>query len=173
MSLTTEYQANYDALMALPLVQSLIKKNKKLSKRNKALKNLIYSLPEFRTNNRQCCCAAADLPNRNNKCINTDDVIIKTEKGSCVQEVSSGNICDLDVVIVETNNVTNKQNINYEIEEEAEEEEEEVFEIEIDDKTYYTNNEENGIIYEALPNDEVGDKIGYLKDGEPFFTNIV
>ena len=58
-------------------------------------------------------------------------------------------------------------------EEEAEEEEEEVFEIEIDDKTYYTNNEENGIIYEALPNDEVGDKIGYLKDGEPFFTNIV
>jgi hypothetical protein len=48
-----------------------------------------------------------------------------------------------------------------------------VFEIEIDDKTYYTNNEENGIIYEALPNDEVGDKIGYLKDGEPFFTNIV
>ena len=58
-------------------------------------------------------------------------------------------------------------------EEEEEEEEEEVFEIEIDDKTYYTNNEENGIIYEALPNDEVGDKIGYLKDGEPFFTNIV
>jgi hypothetical protein len=54
-----------------------------------------------------------------------------------------------------------------------EEEEEEVFEIEIDDKTYYTNNEENGIIYEALPNDEVGEKIGYLKDGEPFFTNIV
>ena len=57
--------------------------------------------------------------------------------------------------------------------EEKEEDEEEVFEIEIDDKTYYTNNEENGIIYEALPNDEVGEKIGYLKDGEPFFTNIV
>jgi hypothetical protein len=57
--------------------------------------------------------------------------------------------------------------------EEEEEEDEEVFEIEIDDKTYYTNNEENGIIYEALPNDEVGEKIGYLKDGEPFFTNIV
>ena len=56
---------------------------------------------------------------------------------------------------------------------EEEEEEEEVFEIEIDDKTYYTNNEENGVIYEALPNDEVGEKIGYLKDGEPFFTNIV
>ena len=58
-------------------------------------------------------------------------------------------------------------------EEEEAEEDEEVFEIEIDDKTYYTNNEENGIIYEALPNDEVGEKIGYLKDGEPFFTNIV
>ena len=62
---------------------------------------------------------------------------------------------------------------NVKLVEDEEEEEEEVFEIEIDDKTYYTNDEENGIIYEALPNDEVGEKIGYLKDGEPFFTNIV
>ena len=77
-------------------------------------------------------------------------------------------------VVDEEEEVVDEEEVEEEEEEEeAEEEEEEVFEIEIDDKTYYTNNEENGIIYEALPNDEVGEKIGYLKDGEPFFTNIV
>jgi hypothetical protein len=53
--------------------------------------------------------------------------------------------------------------------EEHEEEEEEVTEIEIDDVTYYTNDEENGFIYESNEDNEVGDKLGYLKDGEPFF----
>lgn len=53
--------------------------------------------------------------------------------------------------------------------EEQEEEEEEVTEIEIDDVTYYTNDEENGFIYESTEDNEVGDKVGYLKDGEPFF----
>ena len=56
-----------------------------------------------------------------------------------------------------------------EVEETEETEEEEVFEIEIDDITYYTNNEENGIIYEA-DKDSVGKQVGYLKDGEPIFT---
>jgi hypothetical protein len=53
---------------------------------------------------------------------------------------------------------------------EAEEEEEEEFiEIDIDDVTYCTNNEENGFIYELTEDGDVGDKVGYLKDGEPFF----
>ena len=51
-----------------------------------------------------------------------------------------------------------------------EEEEEELFEIEIDDKTYCTNNEENGFIYELDENGDVGEVIGYLKEGEPFFN---
>ncbi len=50
-----------------------------------------------------------------------------------------------------------------------EEEEEEVTEIEIDDVTYFTNDDENGFIYEATEDEEVGDKVGYFKDGEPFF----
>jgi len=50
-----------------------------------------------------------------------------------------------------------------------EEEEEEYFEIEIDDITYYTNDEENGIIYEVTKEEDVGKKVGYLKDGEPYF----
>ena len=49
------------------------------------------------------------------------------------------------------------------------EEEEELMELEIDDITYCTNNEENGFIYELNEDGEVGDKVGYLKEGEPFF----
>jgi hypothetical protein len=56
-----------------------------------------------------------------------------------------------------------------EAEEEEEEEEEEFIEIDIDDVTYCTNNEENGFIYELTEDGDVGDKVGYLKDGEPFF----
>lgn len=54
-------------------------------------------------------------------------------------------------------------------EEEKEEDEEEYFEIEIDDFTYYTNNEENGFIYETTSNEELGQKVGYLKEGDPYF----
>ena len=51
----------------------------------------------------------------------------------------------------------------------AEEAEEEFIEIDIDDITYCTNNEENGFIYELTEDGDVGEKVGYLKDGEPFF----
>jgi len=43
-----DYEANALAIMELPFVKKLVEENKKLKKRNKALKNLIYSLPEFR-----------------------------------------------------------------------------------------------------------------------------
>ena len=52
---------------------------------------------------------------------------------------------------------------------EEEVEEEEFIEIDIDDITYCTNNEENGFIYELTEDGDVGEKVGYLKDGEPFF----
>jgi hypothetical protein len=59
---------------------------------------------------------------------------------------------------------------NVETEEEVDtEDEEDVFEIEIDDTTYFTNDEENGSIYEIDENGDPGKKIGHLKDGEPFF----
>jgi hypothetical protein len=50
------------------------------------------------------------------------------------------------------------------------EEEEEVFEIEIDDVTYYATSEENGILYEVDKDGEVGKKVGIIKDGEPIFS---
>jgi hypothetical protein len=53
--------------------------------------------------------------------------------------------------------------------EEIEEEEEELIEIEIDDVTYCTNNEDNGTIYELDSEGNVGKKVGYLKDGEAYF----
>ena len=54
-------------------------------------------------------------------------------------------------------------------EQEEEEQEEEVFEVEIAYKTYFTNSEENGVIYMKDKNDEPGNQIGYYKHGEPFF----
>jgi hypothetical protein len=55
-------------------------------------------------------------------------------------------------------------------EEEAEEEDEEVFEIEIDDVTYYATGEENGVLYEVDKGGDVGKKVGIIKDGEPIFS---
>ncbi len=57
-----------------------------------------------------------------------------------------------------------------EAEAEAEEEEEEVFEIEIDDVTYFATGEENGILYEMTSDGDIGKKVGIIKDGEPIFN---
>jgi len=47
---------------------------------------------------------------------------------------------------------------------------EEVFEIEIDDVTYFASDEENGILYEVDKDGEVGKQVGIIKDGEPIFS---
>jgi cobalamin biosynthesis protein CobT len=56
--------------------------------------------------------------------------------------------------------------------EETKEEEEELFEIELNGKTYCTDNEQNGKIYELI-DDEIGQQVGYLKNGKPIFTKIL
>jgi len=56
-----------------------------------------------------------------------------------------------------------------EAKEEEEQESEEVFEIEIDDVTYFATDEENGILYEVGPDGDVGKQVGIIKDGEPIF----
>ena len=45
------------------------------------------------------------------------------------------------------------------------------FEIEIDGVNYCTNNEDNGFIYQMTSDGDVGEKVGYLKEGEPFFAD--
>ena len=54
-------------------------------------------------------------------------------------------------------------------EEGDDEDDEEIFEIDIDDKTYCTNDDENGFIWELNEDGEQGDKVGYFKESEPFF----
>ena len=54
-------------------------------------------------------------------------------------------------------------------EDDKEDDEEELFEIEIDDITYCTNNEDNGFIYELDKDGNVGKKVGCLKEGDAYF----
>ena len=50
-----------------------------------------------------------------------------------------------------------------------EEEEEEVFEIEIDGKSYYTTDEDNGEIYAIIEDEDIGEQVGKLENGEAIF----
>ena len=56
-----------------------------------------------------------------------------------------------------------------EVEEVEEEEEEEVYEVIINNKSYYTTNEIKGYIYAIDADEEIGEKIGEFKDGKPVF----
>ena len=67
------------------------------------------------------------------------------------------------------NEVKKEEEVLEEDETEADEDEE-VFEIEIDDVTYFATDEENGILYEMDKNGDVGKKVGIIKDGEPIFS---
>jgi hypothetical protein len=56
--------------------------------------------------------------------------------------------------------------------EETKEEEEELFEVELNGKTYCTDNEQNGKIYELI-DDDIGKQVGYFKNGKAVFTKIL
>ena len=45
----------------------------------------------------------------------------------------------------------------------------EVEEMEIEGSIYYVTNKVDGIIYEMLPEEDVGDKLGEIKGGKAFF----
>jgi len=64
-----------------------------------------------------------------------------------------------------------EQEESSEVEEQVEEEEGglEVFEIEIDDVTYFATDEENGDLYEVDKDGDIGKKVGFIKDGEVEF----
>ena len=103
------------------------------------------------------------------KVILKEDIIIVDGKKFC-GACDPSTVSDQEEDDVETENSEEEEE-----EEEIEavvskaEEEEEYIEIDIDDITYCTNNEENGFIYEVTEDGDLGDKVGYLKDGEPFF----
>lgn len=75
-------------------------------------------------------------------------------------------------------NTEEGQDSEHDDEEEEEEEEPDVdeevvgvFEIEIDDKVYFTTDEINGTLYEIDDDGEPGDEVGKLSNGSPVFNN--
>ena len=114
----TSMQENYVALLNLPIVHRLINKNAKLRKENKALKSLIYSLPEFR-----CECKGFGSSTRH--------VEIKKEKEDNIPVQCDTLEEDDEIVFVASDNETKKINIVYEI---AEDEEEEAEDEEAEDE---------------------------------------
>jgi hypothetical protein len=91
------------------------------------------------------------------------------EESEDVEEESED--IEASVTTIQCNKLSDEASIETETkeQEEEQEEDEELFEIEIDDKTYCTNNDQNGFIWELTEEGESGEKIGYLKDGDAFF----
>jgi hypothetical protein len=85
------------------------------------------------------------------------------------EEVEVEETEETDEVETEASEEEEEEEIETTPDDTKEEEEEELEIITIDDIDYCTNNEENGFIWELNEDGEQGDKIGYLKDGEPFF----
>ena len=109
-------------------------------------------------------CGACDPTSSKEEEDDVEEVIVEEVKSS-VEVVEETEEEEDDVETEKTESVASEAG-----EEVTEaEEEEEFIEIDIDDVTYCTNNEENGFIYELTEDGDVGDKVGYLKDGEPFF----
>jgi pilus assembly protein FimV len=94
----------------------------------------------------------------------SSNVVVEEESEKEISDEESASVAEEEVA---SSNVVEAE---AEAEEEEEEEEEEVFEIEIDDVTYYATSEENGILYEVDADGEVGKKVGIIKDGEPIFS---
>jgi hypothetical protein len=103
--------------------------------------------------------------------INNDVTVEKEEEEEEEEEVGTEDESEtfsynnISIIIEEKEQHTEEKKV-----EEEEEEEEEVFEIEIDDITYFATDEENGILYEMTNDGDIGKKVGIIKDGEPIFN---
>jgi hypothetical protein len=107
----------------------------------------------------------------------TEDVeedVIEEPTDKMTEEVTEEEVTeDVEEEVIEEEVEENNGDTETETEEQPdleEEEEEELFEIEIEDVVYCTNDIDNGFIYE-FKNDEVGEKVGYFKDGDAIFYN--
>ena len=111
------YEDTYNAVLDLPCVQRIVKKNKKLRKENKALRSLIRSLPEFRQ--QPHCCSSYT------QCSHDEPVKIKIEPGVTASASSAPVVHFDDIKIIKTLKVNPPENIVYDIEEAEEEAERE------------------------------------------------
>jgi len=135
-----------NAILNLPIVKELMKKNKKLQKKNKALRNLIYSLPEFRCSCYKNCCGQNKIQPLFEQTVEfVDTVFIKKEPG--IDEIKEPDVLLDDEVVILDKNPNVKPNIVYEIEEveeteEVVEDEEEVVEEEDEEEVVEEKDEE-------------------------------
>ena len=113
------YEDTYNAVLDLPCVQRILKKNKKLRKENKALRSLIRSLPEFRQ--QPHCCSSYT------QCSHDEPVNINIEPVSTVPVSTAPAVLFDDIKIIKTLKANPPENIVYEIEDAVEEEEEEEY----------------------------------------------
>ena len=107
-----------------------------------------------------------------------DDEVVEQEDEDAAEEEDEVVEQEDEIVVeeedsVETEKTDSEEETDEEVQKETEtsqeDEDEELFEIDIDDVTYCTNNEENGFIYQLSEDGDVGSKVGYFKEGEPFF----
>jgi len=103
--------------------------------------------------------------------VEEEEVEVEVEEEKVEVEEEEEEVEEEEEEVEEVEEVEELENDIKSIETEAkeEDEDEELIEIEIDDITYCTNDENNGIIYELDKDGNVGKKIGYLKDGEAYF----
>ena len=92
-----------------------------------------------------------------------EDEVVEEEEVEVVEETEEE---EEEVEVVEETEEEEEEVV----EETEEEEEEEVFMVTIKGKNYFTTNETNGTIYEALEDDDIGDEVGEYKDGKPVFN---
>lgn len=180
------YRENYEWMLKLPLVQSLIEENLLLKKQNKSLGKRVNALESARTE-------AVDLTVSDDEdVVSSEDVNIQVEDSvhSCPVVPPLAENLPLpkhDDPIEETEEVNNDtdsgNNIEYELEvttgTQTEvtlppvsegcsdtmdvDEEESYEEIEINGKRYYKSN--TGIIHEVDEDDEIGNEVGKFVDG--------
>ena len=102
----------------------------------------------------------ASVETNSKKVIEEDDEYKENEEASVETETKE---------IEDENEDEDEDEDENEDEDEDKDEDEEIFEIDINDKTYCTNNHENGFIWELTEEGEQGEKIGYFKECKPFF----
>jgi hypothetical protein len=107
-----------------------------------------------------------------------DETVVEEEETSVEEE--EVDVVEEETAVEEEETAVEEQDSDDEVGTEEEEQDikdeteedvdEEVFEIEIDDVTYFATDEENGILYEVDKDGEVGKQVGIIKDGEPIFS---
>jgi len=167
------HKQHFEVLLKLPIVKALSEENKTLRKRIHDLETLIRLMPEFRGVKQE----EEDLEEIQEEEVKIIKIVSAEEnvKPNIVYEVLE--IDDDCEMIANIEIKKEKKDIELVQEEDCEaielvqeEDEEEVFEMTIKGKQYYVTNEQNGIIYAKLEDEDVGDQVGVFKNGVATFT---